>query len=64
MQCNENFIHRHGQNAIANQEIPVIPFKFKVRLPLPRYARTIVSRDEKGRIIRSAAAPENVEVSV
>jgi site-specific DNA recombinase len=47
--------HRHGLNTIASAEGQVVPFEFLVKLPSPRYSRTIVRRDEQGRILRSVA---------
>jgi len=47
--------HRHGVNAIDDDENQAVPFEFLIKLPAPHYSRTIISRDEKGRIVRATA---------
>jgi len=57
---NGKALSRHSGNTIRYNEITVIPFESKIRLPDPRYARTITQRDALERIIRSSATPEGV----
>jgi hypothetical protein len=57
-------LHRHGVNAARHADSAKIPFDLTIQLPSPRYERNIVSRDQKGRILRSvgpaAPSPQNV----
>jgi site-specific DNA recombinase len=50
-------IHRHGPSFIRHQSsgdgVKSIPFSFDIKLPPPRYERTIVGRDKRGRILHS-----------
>ncbi|MDE2021027.1 MAG: hypothetical protein KGJ13_11875, partial [Patescibacteria group bacterium] len=58
--CRNETIDRHGWDVIGYYDAAVIPFEFKITLPLPCYGRTITRRDALGRIVRSAPAPEDV----
>lgn len=44
-------IHRHGQNTNQHHHVP---FEFRIELPTARSKRTILTRDEKGRITSTA----------
>ena len=45
---------RDGANANQHKKTCGIPFEFFIALPAPHYERNIISRDQKGRILRSA----------
>ncbi|MCK1481011.1 recombinase family protein [Bradyrhizobium sp. 197] len=51
-------IHRHRLNAARHVNLAKIPFEFRIPLPPPRYERTIMSRDGRGRITRSAPSDQ------
>lgn len=53
---------RHGLDAPRHDKLANIPFQFSISLPSPRYQRTIVARDVKGRIIRSAPPDPSVTI--
>jgi site-specific DNA recombinase len=44
---------RHGQDASRHADVARIPFSFCIPLPAPLSDRLIISRDKKGRIVKS-----------
>ncbi|MGY3695036.1 site-specific DNA recombinase [Bradyrhizobium sp. USDA 3240] len=51
--------HRDGVSVTRHPKMCHVPFQFCIALPAPRYERNIVSRDQKGRILRSVAPTEH-----
>jgi site-specific DNA recombinase len=53
---------RHGWNTNQHTATSLIPFEFTIALPHPLKERVITSRNEKGRIIRSAPPEERISI--